>query len=531
MQDIEAKDTRNSFAISKPVAALAGLGLAVGLGWTLTSGFKNPPTTLATPSNTVSIDWPYRGLCSDLTIAVNGQPVEFREKILKGGLAHASFPVSTGSHQAVVTFHSLVPGLNRDYALEIIVDQQPPPLDAVVQGGIEAANSHLTIEEELVLSGVTEPGVQLALENRVLEYGESGEFKETVALQPGWNHMLLTAIDLAGNRTARRFSIFRDTADPEVVWQTAPDQVFDQKSARLELEIKDDGRIAGVSGQAGREKAIIWHAKGEGRWVGITPELHEGFHEISVRVADAAGRVTSSKRQIVIDSSEVLGESALGLGARGEDVRQLHKRLSEAGYLAADKISSVFDSDTQAALESFQKAEGFEVTGLADGETLIALGPKIFINLGSFSLVLDRPGQEPKRWTIASGTGDYPTPTGRYVIYEKVMHPTWLPPKSEWAKDAKPVPPGPDNPLGTRWLGFDWGSVGIHGTNAPWTVGTASSHGCLRMVTSQVEELFELVEVGTPVLVLGGWENDPVLDKYWPSDPPEQEEGEEVARR
>ena len=257
------------------------------------------------------------------------------------------------------------------------------------------------------------------------------------------------------------------------------------------MRIEDDGRIGGVSGKVDGELPVVWHAKGDGLWVGVTADLHEGVHGISVRAVDQSGRVVSSERQVVVNSSEALGEAVLGLGARGEDVRLLHQRLIEAGYLASDKISDVFDQTTQAALEKLQEAEGFEVTGMAEGETLVALGPRIFINLSTFSLVLDRPGMDEKRWTIASGSYDHPTPVGQFVIYEKVKDPTWLPPKSDWAKDAKPIPPGPDNPLGTRWLGFDWGGVGIHGTNAPWTVGSAASHGCMRIMTGQVEELFE----------------------------------------
>ena len=197
-------------------------------------------------------------------------------------------------------------------------------------------------------------------------------------------------------------------------------------------------------------------------------------------------------------------------------LRKIYERLAEAGYLKAEKFGTVFDKETEEALKKLQEEEGFEVTGRAEGKTLIALGPRIFINLAQFSLVLDRPGKEQKRWMIASGSYDHPTPVGDFVIHEKVPYPTWLPPKSDWAKDAEPIPPGPNNPLGTRWLGFDWGGVGIHGTNAPWTVGSAASHGCLRMVTSEVEELFELVEVGTPVIVLGGWEEDTRLERYWP---------------
>ena len=200
-----------------------------------------------------------------------------------------------------------------------------------------------------------------------------------------------------------------------------------------------------------------------------------------------------------------------------------NERLAEAGYLAKDVVSSVFTRKTEMALKQLQNAEGYEVSGKAEGKTLVALGPRIFINLSRFSLVLDRPGKDQRRWLIASGSYAHPTPVGKFVIKEKVYHPTWLPPKSDWAKDAKPIPPGPGNPLGTRWLGFDWGGVGIHGTNAPWTVGTAASHGCLRMVTGQVEELFELVEVGTPVVVLGGWEKNPALERYWPTQKPEAE--------
>ena len=528
------ENVTNHKKVSKPVAALAGLGLAMSLGWTLSSGFKNAPTRIDTSSTTVALSWPYRGLCSELSVQVDGQPVALSEQVLKGGLAQTSFPVTLGTHQAVVKFHSVIPGLDREYPVEIVVDQSAPALTARIDQAEEGKNSLVTTGEEVSLSGQVEPGARLELETELLSSEESGLFKQTVALKPGWNHLLLTATDAAGNRTGTKFSVFRDTKDPEVVWETPPDEVFDKKTARVEVRFEDDGKIQGVSGKVDGKQAVIWHAKGDGMWVGVTPELYEGFHEVSVRAVDESGRIASSKRQVVINSSEALGEAALGLGARGEDVRLLHERLKEAGYLASDKISDVFDQTTEAALEKLQEAEGFEVTGRAEGDTLVALGPRIFINLSNFSLVLDRPGKEQKRWMIASGSYDHPTPVGKFVIYEKVIDPTWLPPKSDWAKDAKPIPPGPDNPLGTRWLGFDWGGVGIHGTNAPWTVGSAASHGCMRMVSGQVEELFELVEIGTPVVVLGGWEEDPLLEKYWPTKKPGDEEKkdgpEEVAK-
>jgi L,D-transpeptidase ErfK/SrfK len=64
------------------------------------------------------------------------------------------------------------------------------------------------------------------------------------------------------------------------------------------------------------------------------------------------------------------------------------------------------------------------------------------------------------------------------------------------------MPPGPRNPLGTRALGLDRGALVIHGTPQPWTVGTRSSHGCIRMRRGDVEKLFDLVPQGTPVFIV-----------------------------
>jgi lipoprotein-anchoring transpeptidase ErfK/SrfK len=63
------------------------------------------------------------------------------------------------------------------------------------------------------------------------------------------------------------------------------------------------------------------------------------------------------------------------------------------------------------------------------------------------------------------------------------------------------IPPGPSNPLGTRALNLDASGIRIHGTTQDWSIGHAASHGCMRMHRWDVEELYELVEVGTPVII------------------------------
>ena len=81
-------------------------------------------------------------------------------------------------------------------------------------------------------------------------------------------------------------------------------------------------------------------------------------------------------------------------------------------------------------------------------------------------------------------------------------HPWWYPPASDWAKGEKPVPPGPGNPLGTRWMGLSAAGVGIHGTPDAASIGYSASHGCIRMRISEAEWLFAHVRVGTPVFIV-----------------------------
>lgn len=102
---------------------------------------------------------------------------------------------------------------------------------------------------------------------------------------------------------------------------------------------------------------------------------------------------------------------------------------------------------------------------------------------------------------IAVGQPAFPTPTGNFRVIEKQMNPTWFPPSSPWAAGLGPIPPGVNNPLGTRWIGTSAPGIGIHGTPLTYSVGTRASHGCIRMYIPDVERLYPLVSVGTPVFI------------------------------
>ena len=131
------------------------------------------------------------------------------------------------------------------------------------------------------------------------------------------------------------------------------------------------------------------------------------------------------------------------------------------------------------------------------------LGPVIVIKRGSNHLTLFDGAARVRDFTVATGAAQYPTPTGAFEIVVMERDPTWNPPDSDWAKDAKPIPPGPGNPLGTRWMGISAPAVGIHGTPDAASLGYSASHGCIRMAIPEAEWLFDHVEVGTPVYIVG----------------------------
>ena len=108
-----------------------------------------------------------------------------------------------------------------------------------------------------------------------------------------------------------------------------------------------------------------------------------------------------------------------------------------------------------------------------------------------------------KEYTVAVGAVGFDTPAGLYHIQNKAVDPAWHVPNSDWAGDlAGTIVPGgtPENPLKARWLGiFD--GAGIHGTDAVGSIGTAASHGCIRMRIPDVVELYDEVPVGAPVYI------------------------------
>ena len=121
----------------------------------------------------------------------------------------------------------------------------------------------------------------------------------------------------------------------------------------------------------------------------------------------------------------------------------------------------------------------------------------------NFKLRLYRELQLQKEYTVAVGALGFDTPAGLYHIQNKAVDPAWHVPNSDWAGDlAGTIVPGgtPENPLKARWLGiFD--GAGIHGTDQTYSLGSAASHGCIRMAIPDVIELYDQVPVGAPIYI------------------------------
>jgi lipoprotein-anchoring transpeptidase ErfK/SrfK len=126
----------------------------------------------------------------------------------------------------------------------------------------------------------------------------------------------------------------------------------------------------------------------------------------------------------------------------------------------------------------------------------------IVIRRGSNRLMYYKGEKLARTFTVATGQAAYPTPLGNFEIIAMWRNPWWYPPPSPWAQGAKPIPPGPGNPLGTRWMGLSAPAVGIHGTPDAASLGYSASHGCIRMAIPSAEWLFGHVQVGTPVFIV-----------------------------
>jgi lipoprotein-anchoring transpeptidase ErfK/SrfK len=270
------------------------------------------------------------------------------------------------------------------------------------------------------------------------------------------------------------------------------------KGKRFNLSAEDAGVTADIGGMV--DEAIA--ESREGNIISrVTRDLTGGEEpvQVSARVSYSEQAVRKLVRrvkrkldqpardaEVSFPSLESVKEQT-GIRVKGKVLRQrIAQALTVPGVARRVKatVATIHPKVTQAEL-----ADKYPIVLVADRN--------------AFQLRLYKDLQLATQYTVAVGALGFDTPAGLYHIQNKAVDPAWSVPDSDWAGDlAGTVVPGgvPENPLKARWLGI-YDGAGIHGTDQTYSLGTAASHGCIRMAIPDVIELYDQVPVGAPIYI------------------------------
>jgi len=176
-----------------------------------------------------------------------------------------------------------------------------------------------------------------------------------------------------------------------------------------------------------------------------------------------------------------------------------HGRKLRDNLLTDQLNAAVLNANADHTISAQTNSVAPEVTG---EEVASEYPTYLTLDRGAYTLRLWKNLKLAKTYTVAVGQVGLETPEGLYHLQDKQVDPTWNVPDSDWAGDlaGQSIPPGPSNPLKARWMGIYEGA-GIHGTDDTGSLGSAASHGCVRMAVPEVEELYDEVEIGTPIYI------------------------------
>lgn len=528
--------SRRGGIVTLAVVAAAIVVLALFAAWQLMerpavdAPLPAPGSAVADQRPTISFAVPGAPRLGGLRVTVDGRDVTGR---VRGAGERIEFvpdaPLAEGPHAVAVRFSNenlFARTVSRAWDFE--VDTSAPTL-AVASPRAGA----LVARRAARFAGRAEPGATVSIG---YEGGETsavadatGTWKAVARLPEGRVATTISATDAAGNTTTAQRRLTIDTTAPRLALaEPAPGAVLtdtdapvmtgsvasdDPRSLRFTAAVNGrrvvsaEGRdavspeqIAASYGEASASTATL---EVDGRRFALAiGTLAQGRNTIAVTARDRAGNVSRSKRLVVVDTTDEFGEADLIRGARGADVTSLQERLREARvYPRKAKLTGIIDPTTLKSIARYQKRYDLPRTGVVDARTRQAMIGRIIVNLTQRKLRLVRNGRVIGTYGIAIGSPAHPTPTGDYEVNDKQVDPTWYPPDSPWAAELSTIPPGPGNPLGTRWIGTTAPAIGIHGTYADSSIGTAASHGCMRMHIPEVEALYEEVAIGMRVSI------------------------------
>lgn len=218
-----------------------------------------------------------------------------------------------------------------------------------------------------------------------------------------------------------------------------------------------------------------------------------------IKVVNGAGRVA------------VCREMAGRLGSEGTATAEIEGYRNGDGELdySVEETMILTDPAYREQAEAVRAALGFgtvaEAPGLEVVEVVVgwdaaepsfaeAPADGVYVSKSEKAVYFYRGGRLTRIWPCAIGKDETPTPNGKFKVTTTIEKPTWY-----W--QGKAIPPGPDNGLGDWFIGINKKGYGLHGTNEPPSIGTAASHGCIRMYNADAGELVTLVSPGTAVVV------------------------------
>ncbi len=260
---------------------------------------------------------------------------------------------------------------------------------------------------------------------------------------------------------------------------------------RLELHADVDGMVdaAVAASRSGGLPSRVWrYATGGSVDREIAPHITYSAQALDGFLGDVAKQINRPARDATVSPTPASLNPVPardGVTVRADDLRsRLRSAIESPGHRTVsarvDRVKPQVTTDQLA-----QKYPTF-----------------ITIDRAAFQLRLWKSLKLAKTYTIAVGQAGLETPAGEYTINDKQVDPAWHVPDSAWAGGlaGKVIPPGPADPLKARWMGF-YNGAGIHGTDDLASLGTAASHGCVRMSIPDVEELYPQVQVGTPIYI------------------------------
>ena len=528
--------SRRGGLVTLTIAAVALVVVAAFAVWQLVERPSVDPITPApgasvsdrTPTITVAV--PADARLGDLKVTVDGRDATADARSEDGRLAVVTPKrLTEGTHSVSVSFTSsnvFARTVSKSWQFDVDTSAPKLALTAPKQGVLKARRA-------VAFSGTAEPGTTVTVAaggtSTDATTGADGAWRMVARLPEGAIDAKVTASDAAGNATTRTRRLTVDTTPPTLAVSaptagqklTETDQPLVYGTVRsdnpraLRYAVRVNGaKVVTVKGSDAATPASLEASYGQAASTPTTLEvdgrrialavgtLPQGTNRIAVTATDAAGNATKVTRVVQVNSTDEFGAVDMRPGARGADVTALQKRLRQSRvYPKKAKLTGVYDKTTKKSVARYQTRFDLPVTGTLNARTRQAMVGRIVVNLGQRKLRLIRDGRVWRTYGIAVGQPAHPTPTGEYEVNDKQVDPAWYPPDSPWAAELETIPPGPGNPLGTRWIGTTAPAIGIHGTYADSSIGYAASHGCMRMHIPDVEELFEQVQLGTTVSI------------------------------